>query len=337
MIEVTQSGRRWSVVGGAALCFGALVLSGCSGAGGRTGEDTGLTRVERVAALGFAVEHMGEIDRFVWFGPESGPNLLHTENLGVPVPAGGSDEYTFRGGCYTWVSPQSGWVGGDGSARNWPPDPAMDRGPAWVVGRTADSITTLTPVSRLGLRERKTFTLREYGGTLEFVIENAGVRAMEAGAWVNTGVARHDRIALWMPEGTTLRGWDDEAVGKIESILGPRSPGGWRMLDLPRAGWEGGTKVWVEAPEGAARIGVWRHGRWLVRTLEPGDPEGTLRAVGEGPVAVYVDPTAGLIEAELYGPVMTIPAGGASGVTERWEVLDGRFPRPAASDLDRRG
>jgi hypothetical protein len=277
------------------------------------------------------------IDRYTFFGPAGGPNMLHTRNLDAePVMDPDDPEfenYTFRGGCYTWVAPQNAWRNAAGELQNWPPDPAMDRGPALVVGRSLDGITTLTPTSRLGLRERKSFGLTVEGGVLVYELINDGPEPIEIGAWVNTAVTACDRIALYMPEGTEVRGWDDEAVGKVESILSPATTHGWRVLDLPSASWRGGTKVWIDSPNGDATIAVWRHGRWLIRTMDQGDPEGTLAAVGEGPVAVYIDPTDDLIEAELYAPVRAIEPGGSTRVTEYWQLLPGRFARPSADDL----
>jgi len=294
---------------------------------------------ERVAAYGFALELAPGIDRYSFFGPAGGPNMLYTRDLDAPAPVDPDhpefEAYTFRGGCYTWVAPQNEWRDADGELRNWPPDPAMDRGPAVVVGRSLDGITTLTPTSWLGLRQRKSFTLTPQGGLLVYELINDGHEAIETGQWINTAVTTHDRIALYMPEGTELRGWDDDAVGKIESILSPPTTHGWRMLDLPHAGWRGGTKVWIDAPNGDATIAVWRHGRWLIRTMDRADPDGTLAAVGEGPVAVYIDPTDNLIEAELYAPIGSIPPGGSSRVSEYWELLPGRFVRPSPEDLVR--
>lgn len=311
------------------------VLAGC-----QTQQGTGkLGARERVTGRGLALELMPGIDRYTFFGPVGGPNMLHTRALDAPAPTEPSDPefgaYTFRGGCYTWVAPQNAWRNAEGELQNWPPDPAMDRGPAAVVGRSLNGITTLTPKSSLGLRERKSFELTAGGGVLVYELHNEGTEPIEIAQWINTAVTSQDRIALYMPQGTTLRGWDDEAVGKIESILSEPTGHGWRMLDLPSAAWSGGTKVWVEAPNGDATIAVWRQGRWLIRTMDRADPDGTLAAVGEGPVAVYIDPTDDLIEAELYAPIRSISPGGSSRVTEYWELLPERFARPSPDDLVR--
>jgi hypothetical protein len=317
-----------------ALATAALgaVLAGC-----QAGDPLARQRPITLTAHGHTVTLAPAIDRLIAFGPEAGPSLLHVRDLDRPVATDPADpafeSYVFRGGCYTWISPQSAWVGRDGARSDWPPDPAMDRGPVRIIERTPASLTTRTPLTRLGLVEHKTFTLTPEGGELSYALINPGDAPIEAAAWINTAVARRDRIALYMPEGTTLRGWDDVSVARLESILSPPTAHGWRLVELHRASWQGGIKVWVDTPARDATIGVWREGRWLVRTLAPLDAPHAQRVPSEVPVAVYIDPADELIEAELIAPATRILPGQAVEATERWSVLPGVFPHPSADDL----
>lgn len=317
----------------ALACLISLTSLGCSPA------PIGSQFTQTITAYNHTLTLSPTIDRYTHFGPTSGPNFLNTRDLDAPVITNPHhpdyNEYTFRGGCYTWVAPQNAWRTQTGELQNWPPDPAMDRGPANITNRTTDSITTITPVSRLGLSERKTFTLTPTGGLLTYELINNAATPIEASPWINTAVTTSDRIALYMPPGTTLRGWDAAAVSKIESILSPPTTHGWRILNLHAATWQGGTKVWITTPNGDATIAIWREGRWFIRTMDQDDPDNTLAAVSEGPVAVYIDPTDNLIEAELYAPITTIAPGSSFSVTEYWQVLPHPSLHPTPDDLVR--
>ena len=278
----------------------------------------------RMERDGLAVEYVGALDRFTFFGPEGGPNLLHVE--GLEREAAADEAYTFYGGCYTWVGPQKGWVGPGDSAREWPPDPAMDVGPGKVTWRGADWFETATPASRLGFREVKRFEIvgREMA-RLSYTLENVGADARRCAPWVNTAVGKGSVVAVrWEAGVTRVWGWDDQTVARFKSLLEPVAGTGWALVDLDRADWDGGGKVWLDSkPE----IAIWTDGYWLVRRVEGSVDIGALNRLGEGPVAMYIQPGGGdaewIVEAELYGAAAEVGAGDAVSSTESWSVVRG--------------
>ncbi len=286
-----------------------------------------------------AVEALPELDRFTYFGPVLGPNLLFVQSLEQSPPADGA--YTFYGGCYTWVGPQNpvegihpGWVDAAGESRPWPPDPAMDVGPAAMVGRSSNSLTTLTPTSVMGLKERKRFELvSEWAARLTFTVQNVGDERVEAAPWINTAVPPGAVAAVPYQEGITeIWGWDEDSVARFRSILRPDEATGWAIVDLPAADWDRGIKVYLDSqPE----IAVWRNGWWLHRSQRH-DAGARLRTLGEGPVAMYIQPAgaggeAPVIEAELYGAPASLPPYTSAATVETWRLIDS--PEPDLSAL----
>lgn len=318
-----------------ACAAGAIVTAGlATGCASRGPAPHTHERAVRLEHAGLAVEALPSIDRFTYFGTFDGPNMLHIEGLEREPAADGS--YTFFGGCYTWFAPQNGplgWRGPSGEAQGWPPDPVMDVGPVWRSGRSENSVTLTGPIGRSGLREEKTFTLVDNAtATLAYTLRNESAAAVLAGTWINASVDPKGAIAVRVPEGTEVYGWDDVAVGRVRSVLSTTDDRGWAMIDLRDAEWEGGSKVWFAAPPGTpVELAVWRKGGraggyWLLRSLPPlGAAEiAQLREVGEGPVAVYIDPGAPIVEAELYGPVLSIPPGGEQSATETWRMISSK-------------
>lgn len=299
-------------------------------------DPVGKRQVARIAQHGLVAEFNPAIDRLTFFGREHGANLLHVSDLGRDVPADGS--YVFWGGCYTWVSPQkgeAGWVDADGTLKkDWPPDPAMDVGPAQRAGWSAGSFKVIGPEQRTGLREEKSFRIVSADSAeLSYVLRNKGASAVKAGPWVTCAVGLEDLIAVRLPEGAEVWGWDGACVERFRSITGPADARGWALVDLSKADWEGGIKVYVGS---AAEIAVWRSSAkaWLHRampTMSPPEAE-RLRAMGEGPVALYIQPNGGkdpIVEAELYGPIGEIAPGGTAGIVERWSVIEAERPDTA--------
>jgi hypothetical protein len=299
-----------------------LALGACAGQKAGDGPRLSAARIEHA---GLAVSYMPDLDRYTYFGPVGGPNLLYSTGLSRAPAADGT--YTFFGGAYTWVAPQAGnlgWKDSAGEPRPWPPDPAMDTGPGARIGLTEDSLTTLTPVSRAGLREEKVLTILD-GSTAELVytLRNTTEAPLTAGTWTNTAVRTGAVIAVRMPEEAEVRGWDDRSIELFRSIASEPSEAGWVTLDLSRASWEPGIKVYIESPLDLPKIAVWDRGYWFLRELETTDMAGLsrLREHSEGPVAVYIQPRDHIVEAELYGPLKDIPGGGSATTIERWRLI----------------
>ncbi len=298
----------------------------------------GVTRIEKA---GLAMEFSPFIDRVTYFGPASdgGKNALHVVDLERAVPEDGS--YTFFGGCYSWVAPQksvpagedviAGWIDGARVPRDWPPDPAMDIGPVRRTGAGPDWLTSIGPEHRTGLVEGKTLRIVDRNrAMITYTVANRGNDTVAAGCWLTTAAAPDSVIAVRMPEGAQVYGWDDRSVRLFESALSARDGRGWRTLRPGDAKWEGGIKVYIAAPAGTPMdIAVWSPEcrSWLHRSQPALSEEAMSRliAMGEGPVAVYMEPSAGIFEAELYGPIETLAPGGATTVAETWAMVDARI------------
>ena len=287
----------------------------------------------RVQGEELAVEFRPSIDRFTYIGPvdKAGPNLLFVQKQhDAPAP---DESYTFFGGCYTWIAPQNavggrlGWRDAQGAARGWPPDPAMDIGPTRVERISNHELRMESPVNRMGLREIKEFRIDGAAtGSLDFRIQNTTDGIVTAGPWVNTAVAPGSVIAVRMTPQTPVWGWNDESVSRFRSLAAPVERSGWTIIEPDKADWDGGIKVYLDTP---AEIAIWRDGYWLHRRQLNAD-DGRLRALGEGPVAVYIQPARGadvaIVEAELYGAIADIaPLADHTG-TERWTLIPSATP-----------
>ncbi len=293
----------------------------------------------RLERHGLAVEYAPGIDRFVYFGRESGhagDGVLHTVALGPEPASDGS--YTFFGGAYTWVAPQKGsasvpgWADPTGAPRDWPPDPAMDTGPTSVISQSLSGFVTMGPVQRNGLRERKSFRIiDERTAELCFTLVNTGVAPRAGGPWVNTAACVRDAdvLAFRITPGTPIRGaMGDDALGKFQSVATPATASGWVVLPLAEAKWSDGIKVYIDTPAGSPaesgpEIAVWHKGWWFhrrVTTWSAGAGAG-LTAAGEGPVACYINPGLGIVEAELYAPIADIAPGAETTGIERWTLI----------------
>lgn len=342
-------GIRSGVLG---LSTGVLFLAGCSAVDSDVyvlpsdpaspGLFEGKTRADavRMRRGQLAVEYSPDLDRVTFFGVHDGPNLLHTVGLDREPAEDGS--YTFFGGGYTWVGPQRGehgWRDETGELQDWPPDPAIDAGPSRIVGRTPLGVVTENPVARDGLREEKTIRLTSaHSASIEFQFTNTSEETLRRTTWINTAVQPGARIALKLQEGdqvAQIYAGDENAVERFNALLGPIDERGWAVVDLRNAEFDGGIKIYTDGP---AEIAIWvpnpdwlqTKGFWLHRSLETPlsvEQRSELRAIGEGPVAVYLNPGLGLFEAELYGPVVDLEPGSSAMSTEVWTVYRASSPR----------
>jgi hypothetical protein len=182
----------------------AACLTGCRGAGSSTfvvvpdTRDTVRENALRIDEQGLRLEYASDIDRVVYLGPIDGPNLLHTASLDQEPNADGG--YTFFGGMYTWVSPQggpNGWRDFAGEPSPWPPDPALDRGPASFTARTDESFTARSPADRAGLRQQTSIEITGPGrAEMHYRIVNTSEGTLARGTWVNTAVPPNAIIAV---------------------------------------------------------------------------------------------------------------------------------------------
>ncbi len=299
------------------LSLAAIGLSGCAGISSTSEAPRGRAYV--LNAHDISLTYAPGIDRVTAFGP-IGTNLLHTANLDqAPDPNG---DYTFYGGMYSWTAPQNGqgaWIDAQGEPKAWPPDVAMDTGPATVSSRSRAHIAASNPPALTGLVQHKRFEiLPDASVIVTFALENVSEASVAAAAWINTAVASDSLIAVRRERGTPIRGWNDETIARFNSICTSPDANGWVLVRIPDAMWEGGGKIWLDT---TPDIAVWRDGYWLLRRQPSVDTANRLRDIGEGPVAIYIQPDAGIIEAELYAPVTDIRSGDTRTDVEVWSVI----------------
>lgn len=336
---------------GMGLLLGTTLLGGCSNVHtdlylapenpGAVGLFESLARPDavRIARGQLVVEYSPDIDRVVRIGMHRGPNLVHT--VGLDGEPDGDGSYTFFGGGYTWVAPQSGelgWRAENGELLSWPPDPAMDTGPARVVGRSVYGLVAENPESRDGIVQRKTFELTSPSELmLRYELRNTSDAVLRRAHWVNTAVAPNAVIALKMEDnGSVAQLYSDTAGGAdiIGAYMTDRDQFGWSLIPLADLSFTDGIKIYTDGP---AEIAVWvpnpdwllTRGFWLHRRLVLPmslEDRNSLRAIGEGPVAVYLHPGLELFEAELYGPVLDIESGGIGVSSEIWTIYTAPTP-----------
>ncbi len=317
----------------ATLALISAVQMGCANPS-PTPDPVGADGRVTIAAGGTALVFDPAIDRVVSFSGATSPELLFTQLLTqAPSP---DESYTFYGGAYTWTAPQGGdlgWVGPDGAPRVWPPDPAMDTGPSAIEMVSTTTLQTLNPTSRLGLVENKNFHVQPDGALVGFALTNLGDEPRTAGTWINTACFPDSVMAVRIDgqEGLdAIYGWDQTSIDRFRSITTLRSDN-WALVDLSAADWEGGIKVYIPTPAGERptialhRDGYWFHRTQVVTETAAGSV-GRLEEVGEGTVAVYIQPAdtpggAWIIEAELLGPIEDIEPGRSAYAEERWRIV----------------
>jgi len=419
--EATKTAAA-SVMIGAAVA--AAPMTGCRGVGSSRfvvlpgAEPETQADALRIDAAGLRVEYSPELDRILAIAPEDGPNLLHTANLEQqPDDDAG---YTFFGGAYFWVSPQhgpNGWADESGETRAWPPDPAMDRGPARVVSRTDTSFTAVNPIDRAGLVQEKEVQITGPGQLeVRYRLTNRSEETKSRGVWINTATPGDAVVAVRLPgyefgaesvlgevdaamaemesvavgaaemvegdgddadraettpaevEGALeqadagtpaaldeaardepspeaeareddirrrakLWAWNEQSAGPLRDVMRGPDANGWYLIDLTEADWAGGTKFYFDAP---AELAVWvpegkkrKSGFWLHRRQLAAVNAERLIENGEAPVALYIDPAAELIEAELYGPLVDLEPGETHEAIELWTVYPATAPNTA--------
>lgn len=279
--------------------------------------------VIRMERDGVVLSYRADIDRVIFFGQLGGPNMLHTLELDRSPAEDGS--YTFYGGCYSWVAPQRGemgWRDETGRLSDWPPDPAMDRGPMQVTRRTHNSLTARSPVMRNGLRKYVTF--RFLGpGEIEVVreLENVSAEPRRGAIWTLTAVEPRAHIALRREAVETLWTQTEEEIEIVAPLLTPDAE--YHLLDLRETHFENGVKVHFDADP---LIAVHHSGWWFVRKGSWRSDD-SLRDVGEAPMALYLNPGLEMFEAELRGPLRRIDPGERIVYSERWLLLSNPLPQ----------
>lgn len=311
-------GLNWLARGLLALLF--LTPGGCT--------SVPLAEVVEIREGDLVLRYDGLRDRVVYVGLSASSNLLEVRDLEVRPSAEGA--YRFYGGGYTWIAPQSGWRDVGGELRDWPPDPAMDRGPSMVVERGLNWLEVVGPTTRAGLVQRKRITVLD-DATIEIrhELKNVSAEAVSAAIWSTTAVPTGGVMAVRVVEvglfdaGPGYRLNDPQAGALFGKVS--RRVGRWLLIDTkfdePISGMTTDSfKAFFERVEGT-EIAIWSKGYWLVRSGELGDIFRTLGDVGESSVEVYANYGRKLFEAELLSSLQTIAPGGMLEFTERWQIV----------------
>ncbi len=322
-----------------ALLGSMLLLTAGTGCTHDQGAFTNALLIENHPA-DLILEYDAERDRIVRFGPINGPNLLETRDLDVVPNSDG--EYTFFGGMYTWVAPQNGWVNQQGGLHNWPPDPAMDRGPCTLNIDSGDGILIEGPVLRSGLQQTKRISISDDGiCTIAHALHNTTNTTQHAGIWSITAAKTGSTIAVrldsdnWFVEepGVSLDSELNNALwAAVANEVGP-----WIVFDtgtdLSNAQVDSDSfKAFVNrAP--STQIAIWSDGYWLVRSADPPDIFSSLSEVGESSIEIYGHFGLNLFEAELLSAYQSIPPGEMITWTETWQIVPSDSPDPAAMDF----
>jgi hypothetical protein len=322
---MSRCARPWTNLA-AFLILAGIVLPGCRVFQAVNPQDPARPgNVVRLERDDMVLAYRPDLDRVVFFGASGGPNLLHTVDLDRRPAEDGS--YTFFGGAYSWVAPQRselGWRDETGELLDWPPDPAMDRGPMEIIKRTHDSLTARSPVLRSGLREYVTFTFIG-GGAVEVVyeLENVGDEPQQASIWILTAVKPGAHIALRRDAVENMWIDSEESEALLDDAFDFDE--GYGLLDTEALQFEHGVKAYFDAE---AFLAVHDQNWWFIRD-GLSRPEGALKEVGEAPIALYLHPGLGLFEAELYGPLRAVAPGERLSYTEYW-MLEASAPPDAA-------
>lgn len=293
---------------------------------------TGPQSVVRLHTAQLECTYDTQRDRIISFGPTHGPNLLCVRDLDAPPTADGS--YTFYGGMYSWISPQGAWVDASGELCDWPPDPAMDRGPAVIDVRSARRLVAHGPPTRSGLIEQKWIELApdRAAVVLDQRLHNPTGEGIVGGVWVTTAVEPGAVIAVRNGSSDQFR----IAGGDAANALWARattSNDGWLLFHTDGVDCSDlGTDSFKFFSHGLSTIAIWTDGCWLLRQGIGESGDATLTQNGEAPVEIYMNFGLQLFEAELLGPIATIPPGGTAQHIERWTVVPA--PEPDTSILD---
>ncbi|GEM_PF-6250078 len=292
---------------------------------------------QRIIGSGLVAEYDTTHDRLIRFGPRGRYNLLWVKDL--DEPAAPSDEYTYYGGMFSWVSPQSAWADAKGNPKPWPPPLAMDAGPTLATLHGLNEFEAVGPVLDSGLQEIKSLQLgRDQYGPRALVtngLKNTTDQPQWGGIWLSTAAVPGSVIAVITPEGDreiTLSNHPG-AQEVWDNITKTRSR--WTLIRTKRyygfLGMGGTFKATVPSDR---VIAIHRRGYWFVRIGEPWTPESdpTLTEAGQGPVEVAVNFARLRHEAALLGPISEIAPGQTSQYRERWYIIPGMASRTRQLD-----
>lgn len=292
---------------------------------------------QRIVGSGLVAEYDTTHDRLVRFGPRAIFNLLWVRDLDEP-PAEG-DGYTYFGGMYSWVSPQSAWTDERGQAQPWPPPVAMDAGPTLATLHGLNEFEAVGPVLESGLQEIKSVQLGRdsYGprGLITNGLKNTTDQPQWGGVWLSTAAIPGSVIAVLTPEGDRdIKLSTHPGAQEVwDNITRTRSR--WTLIRTKRYyNWMGKGGTFKATIPSDRVIAIHRRGYWLVRIGEPWTAEAdtTLTEAGHGPVEVAVNFGMLRHEAAMLGPITEIPPGETTQYRERWYIIPGMASRTRQLD-----
>ncbi len=284
---------------------------------------------QKIIGAGLVAEYDSNRDRLIRFGPRGiNTNSLYVNDLDrQPSPSG---QYTYFGGMYSWVAPQSAWTDPTGKPQPWPPAFGMDIGPTLVTRHGLNEFEAIGPVLDSGLQEIKSVQLgRDHYGPRALVtngLKNTTDEPQWGGVWLSTAAIPGSVIAVITPDHDhrVQLSAHPNAQQTWDNVTRHRSR--WTLIRTKRYYWWLDKGSTFKATLDSDRvIAIHRRGRWLLRIGEPWTPDSdaTLAESGEGPVEVAVNFGAQMHEAALLGPIAEIAPGETTRCRERWYIIPG--------------
>ncbi len=251
------------------------------------------------------------VDRILYFGAQKSASAIYLSSDAFRPPRG---RYTFRGGSYTWLAPQSEWVDVEGNKSTWPPEAGADRGPMTIVASDAHSVSVRGPVLHRGVHEEKRYALNEDGTmTLEVKLISEAAPGESFSIWSTTAGRPGSVIAV--PAGE-VRFSDEKFKAAWEAASEQKGP--WVLIDTRKMNARG--KAFIDA---APVVGVWNKGQWFIRCGN--DSEGP-RHPDDTPIEIYIMTRMPKIEIELLGPYLPSDRAGTNAWSETWTIVKSKEP-----------
>jgi len=253
-----------------------------------------------------------QIARIMQYGPAGGEGLLFVNEPLTPEVRGASEptDYPNYGGHKLWVAPQKTW--------NWPPDPALDRGPCRVEVLPDGALRmTGAPSPAAGVRFDRVLRLDPKGTRLQIeqTMTNVSAAPVTWAIWSVTQVTTDGTAVIPLEPGAQTRFVDD-----AQPAPEWRRVGDAYLLSAP----DKSQKLF--APGAPGWLAYRKGDRLLLKSFQvsktaPPEPE-TPREVWVG--------TDGFMELEFVGPQVTLTPGQATTVTQEWRF----FPLGADAATD---
>lgn len=314
---------------------GLLLLLGAACTAATVGD--GLVRLENAQVVVEVLPRLG--GRIITLRRPGGENVIAS----VPAllasavetlpQAGVEGPYLHALGHVIWIGPQRDWwtqqdanpARRDARA-TWPPDPYLEYGDMQVVGRSADHLSLLGPVSLVtGLRLRTEIRIAADGAVSQLIeAVNAGQRSVTWDIWANTRV-RDGTAFVPYERDTRLRLEHGTFDPVAERPLPAAVRDGYLSFDTAIPAGEEGMLHTGKAFMVSTRPRIFAFsGQDLLITAAPAPGAGTVHP-DHAPVEVFQcaggDPIRALLELEFHSSCRTLAPGASMRYAVAWRVV----------------